>query len=100
MAGSAPLAVGAAGLAHGATDGDRLGRALLGAREGGFLVVEVGGLATEDKGEDELGVGHDWRSPWNRGTDRDAPSSQRGGPKNDTPPPAGMEVRNCRPESV
>ena len=35
-AGSGPLAVGAAGLAHGGTDDGHLGRALLGKREGLF----------------------------------------------------------------
>jgi hypothetical protein len=41
--------IGAAGLAH----GGHLGGALLGEREGGVLVIEVGSLAVEHEDEDE-----------------------------------------------
>ncbi len=49
MPGSRPLAVRAAGLAHGRGDPADLGVALLGQREGRLLVVEGGGLVTEDE---------------------------------------------------
>ena len=71
-AGSDPLAVGAAGLAHGGTDRGHLGGALLGEREGHLLVVEVGRLAVEHEGE-----GHDWMERRSPNLRRDELSAER-----------------------
>jgi len=50
----------------------QLGRALLGEREGGLLVVEGGGLGTEHEGE-----GHDWMERRSPNLRRDELSAER-----------------------
>ena len=72
-------------------------------REGGLLVVEGGGLGTEDEGEDELGVGHDRGSPGNGDTDRDTtgqpegPTGKRKSRPQGWPGAAGGRGREVRP---